>query len=80
MKVRFYGKLAAAMGSHVDMAIDMPCTVAQVRRRLIAARPDLAEVMDDKRIRAIVGESVVADGYQLSPTDELEFLAPVSGG
>ena len=80
MRVRFYGKLAAAMGSDIEIAIDMPCTVAQVRRRLIAAHPVLAEMMDDKRIRAIVGDSVVADGYQLSTTDELEFLAPVSGG
>lgn len=80
MRVRFYGKLAAVMGSQVDMAVDVPCTVAQMRRRLIAAHPGLAEMMDDKRIRAIVGESIVADGYQLSATDELEFLAPVSGG
>lgn len=80
MRVRFYGKLAATMGPHVDIDIGMPCTVAQVRRQLIAAHPVLAEMMDDKRIRPIVGDSVVADEYQLSPSDELEFLAPVSGG
>lgn len=79
MRVRFYGKLAATMGPHVDIDIGMPCTVAQVRRQLIATYPGLAE-MDDKRIRPIVGDSVVADGHQLSPIDELEFLAPVSGG
>lgn len=80
MRVRFYGKLAATMGPHVDIEIDMPCTVAQVRRQLIATYPGLAEMMDDKRIRPIVGDSLVADGHQLSRIDELEFLAPVSGG
>jgi len=80
MRLRFYGKLAEAMGSHIDMAIDMPCTVAQVRQRLIVAHPGLAGMMDDERIRAVVGNSVVADEHRLSPTDELEFLAPVSGG
>ena len=80
MRVRFYGKLAAIMGPHVDIDIGVPCTVAQVRRQLIATYPGLAEMMEDKRIRPIVGDSVVADGHQLSPIDELEFLAPVSGG
>ncbi len=80
MKVRFYGKLSAALGPQVDIAVEAPCTVAGLRRQLRASHPGLAEMLDDKRVRAVVGDSVVPDIYQLEPGDELEFLAPVSGG
>lgn len=80
MKVRFYGKLAAIMGHDVDVPINAPCTVAQVRRSLVTDHPALAEIMADSRVRPIVGDSVVADDYWLASIDELEFLAPVSGG
>ena len=80
MIVRFYGKLSAAFGSQVDVALEAPCTVAEVRRHLKAAHPALAEMIDDKRVRPIVGDTVVGDTYRMAPAEELEFLAPVSGG
>ena len=78
--MRFYGKLSAAFGPQVELTIEPPCTVAQVRRELIATHPDLAGMMSDKRVRPIVGDSIVPDAHELLPADELEFLAPVSGG
>jgi molybdopterin converting factor small subunit len=80
MRVRFYGKLSAALGPQVDIAVETPCTVAGLRRHLRATHPALAEMLDDKRVRAVVGDCVVPDVYRLAPGDELEFLAPVSGG
>ena len=80
VNVRFYGKLSAAFGSQLKMPITTPCTVAALRRMLVGAHPQAAEALQDKRVRAIVGNTVVPDTHQLVPGDEVEFLAPVSGG
>ena len=80
MKVLFYGKLSSAFGSEVDVALSHPCTVAALRRRLVADLPEFAEVLQDKRVRAFVGDTLVADAHQLAEDDQVEFLAPVSGG
>jgi molybdopterin converting factor small subunit len=34
----------------------------------------------DGRVRACVGATLVGDDHPLAATDEVEFLAPVSGG
>lgn len=80
MKVHFYGKLSAALGSEIDLEVEYPCTVAGLRIQLNRTHPGLAEMLVDRRVRAVVGDQVVPDGHQLRPGDKLEFLAPVSGG
>jgi molybdopterin converting factor small subunit len=80
MKVHFYGKLAGELGARLDVPISAPCSVAGLRRHLIAAYPQLAEALQDQRVRTVIGDSVVADDHALAVQDEVEFLAPVSGG
>lgn len=80
MKVFFYGKLASAIGPRLDVPIDMPCSVGSLRRHLVATYPDVAEALQDKRVKAIVGETIVGDDHALGTQDDVEFLAPVSGG
>lgn len=80
MKVFFYGKLADAVGSQLDVSVETPCTIAGLRRHLIAFYPSLNEDLQDNRVKALVGEAFVPDDYRLGPDDEVEFLAPVSGG
>jgi molybdopterin converting factor small subunit len=80
MKVFFYGKLASAIGPQLDVPIETPCSVASLRRHLVAAYPHVAEALEDKRVKAIVGDTVVGDDHALGTQDEVEFLAPVSGG
>ena len=80
MKVTFYGKLAGIFGHQVDLAIETPCTVAGLRSAILAAHSEAAELLGDRRVRACVGGAVVADDHPLGPADEVEFLAPVSGG
>lgn len=80
MKVFFYGKLADAIGPHLDVSIETPCSVAALRRHLVASYPAIAEDLQDSRVKALVGETFVADDHKLGPQDEVEFLAPVSGG
>ena len=80
MKVRFYGKLADLFGSERDVAIDAPCTVAELRRRLSIDDPQAAKSLQNKRVRACVGDVIVQDGDLIPRGQVLELLAPVSGG
>lgn len=80
MRVFFYGKLADAIGPQLDVSIETPCSVAGLRRQLVASHPAIAEALQDRRVKALVGEAFVADDHTLGPQDEVEFLAPVSGG
>lgn len=80
MKVLFYGKLRDAFGHELEIRFNAPCTVAGLRRQLVAQHPNAAEALQEKRVRAFVGNRLVVDAHPLAPGDEVEFLAPVSGG
>lgn len=80
MKVTFYGKLASMLGHELELAVETPCTVARLRSRIVDAYPEAAQSLDDRRVKACIGSRLVADDHPLAPADEVEFLAPVSGG
>ena len=80
MKVRSYGKLADLLGAEREVRIDVPCTVAELRSHLAAECPDAAEVLNNRRTRACVGDAIVPDSHVLAPDGPIELLAPVSGG
>ena len=80
MKVLFYGRLASAIAPQLDVPIEVPCSVAGLRRHLVAAFPDVADALRDVRVKAIVGDTIVGDDHALGTRDVVEFLAPVSGG
>lgn len=80
MKVRFYGKLADLFGNEREIPIESPCTVADVRSRLAIDHPEAAESLNNKRVRACVGDMIVHDCDAISRGETLELLAPVSGG
>jgi molybdopterin converting factor small subunit len=37
-------------------------------------------LLEDRRVRACVGDKLVADDHRVAGTDAVEFLAPVCGG
>lgn len=78
MKVLLYGRLAEAVGSRVELALEASCSVGEVRRRLAAGHPAVADTFG--RSRVFVAQSFVADEQVVSDADEIEFLPPVSGG
>lgn len=80
MKVTFYGRLASSLGRQLELTIETPCTVAGLRRQLVAAHPEAAQLLGDRRVRTYVRDALVMDDHPLRPSDEVEFLAPVSGG
>ena len=80
MKIKFHGRLAGVLGRDLDLVVEEPCTIARLRDRIAAARPAAAGLLEDRRVRACVGSELVADDHRVEATDEVEFLAPVSGG
>ena len=80
MKIRFYGRLADLLGTEIDVALARTCSVEEVKRILASSNPAAAEALANRRVRACIGDAIVADQHDVAPDDELEFLAPVSGG
>ena len=80
MKIRFHGRLAEALGRELDLAIEEPCTIGRLRRRIAGSSPAAAGLLEDRRVRACVADELVADDHPVRPADAVEFLAPVSGG
>ena len=80
MKVRFYGKLADLLGNERDVQVDAPCTVEALRIHLARECPEAAGPLAEKRVRACIDDAFVHDGHILSGGEQVELLAPVSGG
>ena len=80
MKVRFYGKLAEFFGSEREVSIGAPCSVEDMRRRLLTEHPEATEALRNGRVRACIGDRIASDTDIVPEGAELEFLAPVSGG
>lgn len=80
MKIIFHGRLADLVGRELDLHLEEPCTIARLRQRIAASFPAAASLLEDRRVRACVMDELVADDRRVQATDEVEFLAPVSGG
>lgn len=80
MKILFYGRLAEALGSEIDLPVDRPCSIAELRSRIAQCRPEAAEPLRSGRVRACIGDSIVNEDQLVTPGSRVEFLPPVSGG
>jgi molybdopterin converting factor small subunit len=80
MKVTFYGKLADMIGRKLEVPAKIPCTVGALRSRIAEMHPGAGQSLTDGRVRACVLGALVSDDHPLGLNDEVEFLAPVSGG
>ena len=75
--VRFYGRLADAIGPEIDLRA-ANLSVGEIRR--IVATEHSAAAADLGRSRALIGDCAVGDDRVVGSADRLEFLPPVSGG
>lgn len=78
MIVRFYGRLADAIGREAKVEAVGATSVGQIRRRLLADHPHAAEALS--RSRACLSDMFVEDAELVSDEDQVDFLPPVSGG
>jgi len=79
LSIRFFGTLRETMGKDLrDFEVPDSCTVEQLRPRISAAAPALAELGD--RVAVAVNFEIAADDQVLREGDEIALLPPVSGG
>lgn len=83
MNVQFFARLrelhGAAMLSLPDA--DCPATVGALRTRVQAAvSPALAEALAAPNVLCAVNQQVVDNDALVSPSDEVAFFPPVTGG
>jgi molybdopterin converting factor small subunit len=75
--VRFYGRLADAIGPEIDLGAG-GISVGEIRRMVAGEHSAAAAALG--RSRALIGDCVVSDDRLVSDAERLEFLPPVSGG
>jgi molybdopterin converting factor small subunit len=75
--VRFYGRLADAIGPEIDLAA-AGISVGEVRRMVAAEHSAASAALG--RSSALIGDCAVGDDRVVGEADQLEFLPPVSGG
>ena len=80
MRVRLYGRLAQDISPDLELDADTSTSVAELRQRLAAQYPAAASVLNNERSRVCVRNEFVPDEHWLDAGDEVEILAPVSGG
>jgi molybdopterin converting factor small subunit len=80
VKILFYGRLAEAIGRELEVDFAPGCSVAELRGKLVAQFPAVADALRSKRALTCVGDRLVRDGDRLGAGETLEFLPPVSGG
>ena len=77
--LNFYGRLTDRFGTRC--LVELPpegCTVAQLKG-LLADAHEYAEIASPG-VRAAIGDTLVPEDVLLRPGDEVDFLAPLSGG
>lgn len=79
MKIHFYGRLAESVGREIEVDVPEGCSVSELRELLATEYPRAANALGH-RVRALVGDMIVADSHIVRPGDSVEFFPPVSGG
>jgi molybdopterin converting factor small subunit len=79
MKIHFYGRLAESVGREIEVDVPESCSVSELRALLATEYPRAANALGH-RVRALVGDIVVADSHMVRSGDSVEFFPPVSGG
>jgi len=83
VKVLFFARLREVNGSDVVEIADSDCPAdVAALRELIAARSseDLAEALRDANVICAVNQRVASDDTHVSPSDEVAFFPPMTGG
>jgi molybdopterin converting factor small subunit len=79
LTISVFGKLADVLGREFSLAVEAPCSAAELTRRVAESRPEAAEQLVDERVRICVGDSIVPDSFMIEE-GRVEILSPVSGG
>lgn len=80
MKVLLFGRLRDVAGWREKTLDAPPSTLADLRAMLTAVDPALGEALAGPGVQAAVDRAIVRGDCVLSPTAEVAFMPPMSGG
>ena len=81
VQLRFFASLREALGPGERVELPGPCTVAELRDRLIArGEPHAAALARTRTLRAARNQQLCDEAVTLADGDELAFFPPVTGG
>lgn len=80
-EVTLFGKLADPLGAMVWVGGgECEELIGDIRARVAALEPRLAELMGDPRVRACIDGKIATNGARVAPGSAVEFIPVVSGG
>ncbi len=79
MKILLFAAARQRVGaSSVDLIVDAPITVGDLRAAFVASFPDMAGLVNSSRFA--VDQKFVDDQAVVTGNEEIAFIPPVSGG
>jgi molybdopterin synthase sulfur carrier subunit len=77
----FFAALREQLGcAHLNLAIDTPSTLLEVKQYLINEHPHWQKTLQHESILSAVNHTIVSNDYVLTSDDEVAFFPPVTGG
>jgi molybdopterin synthase sulfur carrier subunit len=80
MRVLLFGRLRDLAGWRETELTPPPATVADLKRRLSEAWPELAAALAGPGVQVAVDRALVRGETTLAPGAEVAFMPPMSGG
>lgn len=80
LTIAVFGRLADSLGHEFAFDLDLPCSVAEFRKRLAGAFPLAGGDLLDRRVRVCVADTVAPDSFVIAEERRIEILSPLSGG
>lgn len=81
MRIRFYGRLAEAIGREIEVdAATAGETVGALREALADLHPEAATELRRTALRACIDDTIVSEDRPLAGAAIVEFFPPLSGG
>jgi len=80
IRILLFGRLADVAGWRERTVDPAPTTLADLRVRIAAEFPGLAEALAAKGVQAAVNKTIVRGDVALAPGAEVAFLPAMSGG
>ncbi|MFT5593812.1 MAG: molybdopterin synthase sulfur carrier subunit [Oceanicoccus sp.] len=81
IKILFFAQLRELLKtSELKLDIVAPCSVSQVKQKIIALHPQWESFISGSALMASVNQELVSDDHMVQAFDEVAFFPPVTGG
>ena len=78
--LRFFGALRETLACDALVLQRVPATVEEMRRQLVAERPQWRTALEDRQLWVAVNQRMTTFSAPLQAGDEVALFPPVTGG